>query len=335
MHLYTEIEFAGMLSHRLSKFDHKETCVWNFRCPLCGDSEKNRNKARGYIYRKDDKLLYMCHNCQRSTTFRRFLEEFAPDLYSEMISRMFSAPEYSDEIAKPAPKVEIPRDAAVIRGRLEGIPSIQSLADDHPAKSYLVARRIPKYRLADLYYAEDFQTFVEDLGSEKACTLRSEPRIVIPFFDEQGGLLAVHGRALGDSGLRYITIRLGGWDGPLLFGLDRLDKFSDVVYVVEGPLDSMFLPNCIAAAGASLKKVRETLNNYVLIWDNEPWNRNIVKAMDSAIKAGDKVVVWPDWLEEKDVNQMVQAGHNVVALVQANVGSGLEAEGKFTFWRKV
>ena len=81
--MYTEIKYLNLLSTRLEKFKQKKDYLWNFRCPLCGDSERNRNKARGFVFQLKGKLLYKCHNCGVSLPLDRLIEHVDPVLYKE------------------------------------------------------------------------------------------------------------------------------------------------------------------------------------------------------------------------------------------------------------
>ena len=79
--MYTEIKYLNLLSVRLEKFKRKSEFLWNFRCPICGDSKKNKNKARGFIFQLKGKLLYKCHNSKVSIPFSKLLEDLDPELY--------------------------------------------------------------------------------------------------------------------------------------------------------------------------------------------------------------------------------------------------------------
>ena len=104
------------------------------------------------------------------------------------------------------------------------------------------------------------------------------PRVVLPFFDVNMKMFAFQGRAFGKEEPRYITIKLQE-NKRRIFGLEKLD-ISNKVYVVEGPIDSLFLPNCIAVAGADMKL---ELKNAVYIFDNEPRNKQIVDKIQQLI----------------------------------------------------
>ncbi len=163
---------------------------------------------------------------------------------------------------------------------------------------------------------------------------QDSPRIIIPFRDKEGNLFGYQGRSLAPKAkLRYITIMLDE-EQPKIFGLDRI-KDDKPVYIVEGPFDSTFLKNSVAMAGSDADVRTFGWSNYIWIFDNEPRNREIVNRISKVIDRGDKVVIWPRKIQQKDINDMVLAGHNVQDVVDSNVYSGLEATLKFNDWKKV
>ena len=123
-------------------------------------------------------------------------------------------------------------------------------------------------------------------------------------------------------------------DAPKIYGLERVNK-SDAIYVVEGPFDSLFLENCVAMAGADLDLRSLGWSNYICVYDNEPRNREIVKRISKSIDRGDKVVIWPKHIQQKDINDMYLAGHNVLDLVKSNTCQGLNAKAKLNNWKRV
>ena len=109
--------------------------------------------------------------------------------------------------------------------------------------------------------------------------------------------------------LRYITIMLDE-EQPKIFGLDKV-KDNKPVYIVEGPFDSTFLENSVAMAGSDADVRTFGWSNYIWIFDNEPRNREIVARISKVIDRGDQVVIWPKNIQQKDINDMFLAGHDV------------------------
>ena len=211
--------------------------------------------------------------------------------------------------------------------------AIEELEEAHWVKQYVIGRRIPRDKFSLLYYSPDFKKFVEEMGSPKAKELMTgDPRLIIPFFDVDGNLFAFQGRALTNSKVRYISIKLNT-DASLIYGLDRVNLDSPV-YVVEGPIDSLFLPNAIAAAGSDLTRVTDIVPNPIFVFDNEPRNKEICRGMAKAMSKENKIVIWPDSLSEKDINDMVLIGKDPEKIIRENTYEGLEAGARLAFWRK-
>jgi hypothetical protein len=121
---------------------------------------------------------------------------------------------------------------------------------------------------------------------------------------------------------------------PKIFGLDKI-KENKPVYIVEGPFDSTFLENSVAMAGSDADVRAFDWSSYIWVFDNEPRNREIINRISKVINRGNKVVIWPNNIEQKDINDMVLAGRDVQSIVEYNVYSGLEATLKLNNWKKV
>ena len=327
-----------MISHRFDRFKRKDDYLFNFRCPICGDSSKKKNKARGYIYRKKNDMFYKCHNCEAGKTFGGLLKITDPLLHKQYIMER-----YSEGVAGPrankSPKFEFktPEFGAPDRLIDKLMDRVDTLDATHMAAEYCKERDIPKEQWHRLYHIENIKDICQLNPKYKDRIKSDESRLAIPFFNEEGILTAVTLRSYGASPLRYILVKINE-DSPTVFGLDCISK-SKPVKIVEGPLDSLFLDNCIACAGTSFNKI-ETLNlpeDSIIVVDNQPKNKEVCKIIDKYIKAGKRVVIWPDNVLEKDINEMVLAGVlpvNVEDIISNNVFQNLEAELKFINWRK-
>ena len=276
----------------------------------------------------------MCHNCHASTTFYNFLKQVDPKLLEEYSLERYknSANTNSSEPTFSEAKIQ-----PVFVKKMD-IPSIESLSEEHFAKTYVMGRKIPESMFSNLYYAEDFKAFVDSIGVEKDNLMENDRRLVIPFHDKQGNLTGFQGRALGDSKIRYITIKLMD-DVPRLFGLNKIDE-NEKVYVFEGPIDSMFIPNSIAVASSSLESAVSYIDKskLVLVFDNEPRNKEIVKLMDHAIDNHFNIVIWPEMIKEKDINEMILAGFDSEELsdiMDKHTHVNLRAKMEFINWKKV
>lgn len=340
MSVIIDRSFLLQVSGRLSLFTQKKDDLYNFRCPFCGDSQKHKTKARGYIYRKKDDYFYMCHNCSISTSFYNFLDKVDSAKTKEYALERYKINSFGKNTNVSKEKVsehELESSAPVFKKRLD-IPTIESLPEEHYAKTYVNERQIPKQFFSELYYSEDFKGFVDSLGIEKDGLIENDPRLIIPFYNQQKKLIAIQGRALGNSKLRYITLKMSD-DENKFFGLDRIDP-DKMIRVVEGPIDSMFIENAIATADSNLPSVTKIFDKskVVLIYDNEPRNKEIVKQMEKAIEEHYNVLIWPEMVEAKDINDMILEGFSpfeIEDIIEKHTFVNLRAKMEFVNWKKV
>ena len=326
-----DVIYANLVSSRLEKFKQVRNGVYTFRCPYCGDSEKYKNKTRGYFFNKKSGLVFKCHNCGVGRSFANFLKDNASDLHDEYVMERYKQglTGKGRNVANPKFEFEKPK---FVKSRTD-LPKVSELNNSHPAKGYLLGRGIPEEYFSEFYYAEKFCKWVNTQKPTFKNVKKDHPRIIIPFIDTDGSWFGFQGRSLmPNDDLRYITIMLDE-DRPKVYGLNKI-KSESTVYIVEGPFDSLFVENGVAMCGADVD-VSSFDWDCVYIFDNEPRNKQICDRISSAIDRGDSVVIWPTNLIEKDLNDMVLSGHDVKTLVESNTYQGLEAKVKFTEWKRV
>ena len=327
---FLDVKFIQLVSPRLTLFTRKKADLYNFRCPYCGDSQKRKNKARGYLFKIKNNFTYKCHNCGVGKSLSNFLKDQDTHLYEQYIMEKFKEGKTGKGTATPSPKFNFKEPKFVKRDT--GLEKISSLNNSHPARVYLEQRGIK-----DLDYFYFCPKFKEWTNKQKKTfdTLRQDSaRIIIPFKDKTGNLFGYQGRSLAPKAkLRYITIMLDE-DQPKIFGLDRVNT-DETIYIVEGPFDSTFIKNSVAMAGSDADIRTFGWSDHIWIFDNEPRNREIVARISKAISRGDKVVIWPKNIQQKDINDMHLAGHDVQTLVESNIYQGLQATLKLNDWKKV
>lgn len=338
--LYIDVKFANILGSRLRNFKQTRDYVWNYSCPVCGDSTKNKLKARGYIYRAKSDLFVKCHKCGYGTNLGNLIKYVDSKLYDEYVLERYKggASKYNahKDVAEiiPEKKQELLEDDI-----LSGITRLDLLDITHPAVKYLIKRKIPKDKWNLLYFAPKFKAFTNSVTPKFQEPIEGEhPRMIIPFFTAAGKCFAFQARAYGDEQPKYYTIKVDETQEKI-YGLDRSD-FGRRIYVVEGPIDSLFLPNAIAVSGSSFDTttVRALLANATLVMDNEPRSKEIVKLMEKNINAGYSVCMFPESVVEKDINEMILSGKSqddIFKLINNNTFSGLEAKLKFSEWKKI
>ena len=324
--LYIDKKYVNLLSGSLEKFKWKKDTLATCRCFKCGDSQKNKSKTRGYFFEHKGNYVYKCHNCGVACNLYSVLESVSPSLCKEYAFEVYKEknPVLEEEI-KPEKRQPVFTELGT---------RLDLLNADHKAVKYVQSRFIPKEKYSNFYYTADFGKIMRSFDRDG----KTEERLVIPFYDESGELLGVQGRAFSENAIRYITLKQQGCE-RLWYNLDKVDPRS-TVYVTEGPIDSMFLPNGVALQGAGwIETLPEKIkkSNVVFIFDNEPRNAEIVHLIGKYIDSGRNVVIWPSEINKKDVNDMVMAyGLEITyKLIINNVYSGLKAKMKYTNWKKV
>jgi len=337
MSIIIDTKYLSLLSPRLDRFKKVRDYLWNFRCPQCGDSHKSKSKARGYVYRKKTDLFFKCHNCGVGQSVGNLIKDLDPFLHKQYIMERYRAGETGKRKSK-APEFKFETPTFKPKETNIDLPSIESLPKEHYARVYCEGREIPQQFMDKIFYAEDFKNWALSVCQVDYSNLMGkEPRLVIPFFDKDNQLIGAQGRALQESKVRYVTVKVHE-DAPKVFGLERWNS-DQHTYLVEGPIDSFFLPNCLAVAGADMSDLG-ILNQdkTTLIFDNEPRNFQIVRSMIKSLQDGWKVVIWPNSITCKDINDMVLTSikdARLVEIINRNTYSGQRGEWEVKSWKKV
>ena len=318
-------KYIGLVSSRLEKFKKVKANLYNFRCPICGDSQKHKNKARGYLYQVKTNTNFKCHNCGASLSLNNFLKQIDPVLHKQYTmekfkegfagGRNFVVEEPKFEFKKPVfkKKLDLP------------VASEVSIANEYLSKRGLDPSKF--------YFADKFKQWVNTQKKTFDYINKDESRIIIPMYDESKTLIGFQGRSLGPNSVKYITVMLNE-EAPKIYGLDTI-KTEKPIYIVEGPFDSSLIENSVAMCGSDIDIGSFGWSDYIWVFDNEPRNREIVNRISKTIDRGDKIVIWPSIVTEKDVNDMTMSGHNVMNLLESNTYSGLKAKIKFNNWKKI
>ena len=318
-------KYIGLISSRLQKFKRVKANLYNFRCPICGDSQKHKNKARGYFYQVKTNTNYKCHNCGASLSFNNFLKQIDATLHKQYIlekfkeghagGRNFVVEEPKFDFTKPVfkPKLDLPKASEVPM-----------------AREYLVKRRLDPTKF---YFAQKFQEWTNKQKQTFDNIVRDECRIVIPLYDTNSELIGFQGRSLVPNSIKYITVMLND-SKPKIYGLEKVNE-EKPIYIVEGPFDSTLVENSVAMCGSDIDIRTFGWSDYIWVFDNEPRNREINNRVSKIIDRGDKVVIWPSHINQKDINDMVLSNIDVISVLKSNTFSGLKAKVKFNNWKKI
>jgi transcription elongation factor Elf1 len=322
---FVDVKYISLISPRLDKFKKVKNNLYNFRCPICGDSQRNKNKARGYLYQVKNNTNFKCHNCGINISFNNFLKEVDSNVYKQYIFEKFKEGHTGKNFSVEEPKFNFEKP------KFKALINLPKASENKEANQYLKNRNLDSNKF---YYADNFKLWVNSVKNvfDAGSIQYDEPRIVIPIFYNKE-FIGFQGRALGPSKVKYITIMLDD-DAPKIYGLDEVQK-DKTVYVTEGPFDSTFISNSIALCGADGDVDKWGIIDPVWVYDNEPRNREILSRIARVIEMGQKVIIWPSTINEKDINDMVLSGLNVQSVIESNTYSGLEAKLKFTTWKKI
>lgn len=329
---FIDIKYINFISSQLQLFSKKKADLYNFRCPYCGDSQKYKNKARGYLFKKKNDMVFKCHNCGVGRTFTNFLKDQNSMLHDQYVMERYKEglTGKGSQTANPDFKFEAPKFYRDPDNKID-LQKISELNITHPAREYLENRKIKN--LETFYYCPKFKEWTNSRVKVFDTLRKDSPRIIIPLKDAEGKLFGYQGRSLSPKAkIRYITIMLDE-SKPKVFGLDSI-KTDEVVYVTEGPFDSTFIRNSIAMCGSDVD-LSSFDCKFVFIFDNEPRNKEIVSKIAKTIEQGYPVVIFPKNIVEKDINDMVMAGHDVQSVVESSTYHGLEAKLKLSEWKKV
>ena len=334
MSIWIDVKYANLVSSKLERFKIKTYNPYcaSFRCPICGDSKKSSLKTRGGFFQKQDAIIFKCFNCGAGRNVASFLREIEPSLYKEYVMETYTD-KNPKQLDTPNPLKRL--DYLKSGSPLLKLKKISQLEWNHPAKLYVLNRKIPNISHSKLFYCPKFASWTNSIIPQKLDTKNNNPRLIIPFIDSNGKMFGYQGRSFDPNDkLRYITIMLQ--PDKKIFGLDTVN-FSKRHYIVEGPIDSLFLPNAIAMAGADINM--EVINtNSVFVYDNEPRNLDIVKRMKKILDSGYNVCIWPSTLKYKDINDMILGGmlqKQIVDIINNNTYNGMLGIIKFNEWKKI
>lgn len=331
---FIDQKYISYISGRLRNFRNKGSGLFEFS-HTCESPTSNRR--RGYFYKKGNGYNFFCHNCQTSVKFFTFLKSVDPNLYSDYTVEVFKENMVGSQEKTTLFPEEKPKEKQ--SGNLDGLRCYTDLPKSHPALKYVERRAIPIDRYDLLYFCPKFNTWASKYNDKFKPTLEDSPRLVIPFFDRDKNVVGFTCRAYGKEEPKYIELKINK-DEEMIYGLERIDLDS-TIYAVEGPIDSLFLDNCIAVSGASyggqfFKKHKDQI---VIVPDND-WKRNphVLKSVQKMASEGYTISFFPDSFDAKDINKAIQSGkytsNDIRAMIDKEKRSGMELNLEIAFRRK-
>lgn len=333
--IYELIGYVNQVGMRLEGFKRVRDNVWNARCPICGDSQQRKGKQRFYIHPDKERttLMTSCRNCSYASPFLYFLKDHYNDLYLQAIMDIFkNKAERKPKKVEQTVEAEVTLDETnVERPFLEPIEGLDNL---HPVMKYVNSRYIPKQRFSRLAWCENFKEFSLKFPEyQENNEMPEDMRLLIPFYDSNNRMTHIQARAIDPNAyIRYITLKLDE-KAPKWFGVESLKEGKR--YVIEGPIDSLFLPNCVATADANLLSYPD---GDIYIPDNQYRNKEIVQIVERIIDSGKSVVLFPSSFAHKDINDAVIDGvplSEIYMIIKSNTFKGLAAKLEWSQRQKV
>lgn len=325
---------------------------WNGRCIVCGDSKKSDHKKRFWIKednrKNDGSYIVHCYNCGYHNGLIYFVREYFPDVFKNyakinfLRKRKTSINNILDDYKEPSK----PKKKEKIKKTIINLDTLYRLNGGHDAKEYFYSRKFPKIWLKYLYYTDNFQEWVNTILPNKFEKIpKNDRRIVIPFYRPDKSIFAFAGRSIEKNPfLRYITIKIDE-SYPKIFGLERVN-YNRPIYVFEGQLDSLFIPNSLAMGGAitALPNLLEygDIEDYIIVPDIEPRNPDTCDFIKKAFDLGFKVSLLPTNLKKygKDINLLIIKGgytpKDILKMINDNIYQGTQGLIKFNLtWKKI
>tara|TARA_B100000524_G_C23603555_1_gene353509 strand:- start:63 stop:893 length:831 start_codon:yes stop_codon:yes gene_type:complete len=267
---------------------------------------------------------FKCHNCGASLSLNNFIKKLDTTLHKQYTLEKFKEGHTGRSFVVDEPEFKFKKP--VFKKKL----NLPKASENFTAKKYLEARKLNPEKF---YFTDKFKEWTNTKKQTFDSTYRDEPRIIIPMYDKGKNLIGFQGRSLTHNSVKYITVMLND-EAPKLYGLETIDE-EKPIYIVEGPFDSTFVENSVAMCGSDVDIRSFGWGDHIWVLDNEPRNREIVNRIAKLIDRGEKVVIWGNNIVEKDINDMVLAGHDVMSMIKSNTYSGLEAQVKFNIWKKI
>lgn len=329
-----EYRYVNLIGETLEGFKKLRENIYNFRCPICGDSHHKNSKKRGYFLKKEGRFIFYCHNCGASMSFKNFLYQTNNDLYKQFQRELLTNGSFKFEKKEESSVFETVKKFEI--KERDVLPTVSSLGTEHPAYQYLIRRNVPLSMFKNVKWTEDFPKLVsKTIGDKYSKTKLPKEGIVFELKDLDGKLTGYQIRSIATNipkSQRFVICSINDEHG---FFYESLD-YERPIYVIEGCTDSLFIDNSIAVLSSMLWKIHPS-NNCVYINDQEPRNSSVCKQIEKCINLGYSVVLLPREYENMDINDIVNHGVNpkdLISLFSKHTYTGLKAKIFFSKWKK-
>jgi transcription elongation factor Elf1 len=323
------LDLINQLSFELPKFKKINDNLYNFKCPVCGDSKKNTRKTRGYFIIKNDKVHVYCHNCGYSSSLVFFVKEHYPNIYDSYLLLNFK------EKTKSYKKI----DDSIKTIEQKTLKFVNSVSTNQEACDYLRYRCIPEYKWSNFGYINNINLFLQANGAYQDRWIRQEEGIGIEY--DWGEYYQI--RSMREK--VYLTFHLHNNGNPKIWGLNQVNRSKKYLYVTEAVFDAVCVPNAIAMGGIgqynSLRYILDFAKEKklipILVPDNDfKTNPQVAKSYKGALNKwckqdAYKICVWDDDFKFKDINEAVMNGvKDIESIIINSSYSGLQAKLEFS-----
>lgn len=328
-------EFANVQKRRVNDYSDR----LNFACPFCGDSHRNNHAKRGNLY--FNRLVFICFNCDKKTTFDRMCKEFNeqidPDKKLEMIEHLDSIMTYNDYQSE---FVDAKFDNLIDLGDLEKSIELNltPFSDFKPIQvnggiyKYLIGRGIEPDKHKNIYQAKYWKN--ED----------ESEWIIVMLNRRDTKLLGMQVRNLKEGRKRMFKIynyeNILEWvnlakEEPKQVDINELVIYNKLSYyfnilnvdfdrmitVFEGYLDSLFYPNSIGLVGVNtdFRFLENSGFDLQYFFDNDEAG---FKKSEEKLKEGYTVFLWNKLFEsivdQKNSNDPFSLLHRISKVKDVN-----------------
>lgn len=294
---YQEVELANQLSLPRGK---RVPTGFNFGCPFCNEGHSHGKKRRAYLLinsPKHDHIRFYCHNCNLDLSFRSFLERFNITIFDEY--REKEKRHFLDRLKgkKKVKNAIIQKSTGEFERLVLDKEVFRPVAFHQKAVSYCRQRKIPKGVVDRLFYVPadiEIPTIFEPLRD----------MVVFPFYAADK-IYGYQGRSISKK-----LFHTHSQPGLKIYNIFNV-KLGQNVYCFESIIDSFYIDNSIAMVGSGLgAEQREKLSQVTFVLDNDN-SDDLYRKLEKLVNNGERVVIWPDEVKEKDVNEMVVRGWNL------------------------
>lgn len=258
---------------------------YNFRCNVCGDSKKRKNKKRAWILKFPDKWIFYCHNCNESMVVEHWMKIYFNVYFNDYLKEAFKIDAgYTKPLPTPIKKEELNDEEYNEYKDVQYFKPIFSSNDE----LFLIARKICLSRLIPIDIWSKWYVAIDG---------RYANRLVIPYYDDNHKIYNYQCRSLSSQQEPKYLSKINSTDN--IYNYYCVDTTKPVI-ILEGVIDSLFIENSIACSGLRVEdeRFKKFPHRYFLLDNDEPGRAMNIKLL----KEKEYVFNWKNFLYDKKIN---------------------------------